>query len=111
MNFRQEIKQREKHIIELLQKNKNENTPARMAWKQMLIYYEIKDYLEGSNHIEIIASVYNYLNFSYKTLFRLADDNHIGERTIYRYRKQYLSCFEFCYRMCLKMPYNVFSNA
>ena len=78
MEFRQEIKEREKEILELLRKSKDPNAPVNLAWRQMLVYYEIKDYLEGSNHTVIIASVYNYVNLKYKTLFRLADDNHIG---------------------------------
>ena len=95
MKTRQKIKQEEMRIRELLY----ENEPAAIrAWKRMMDYFTTNDYLEGNNHIKIISYIYLTRHYLDETFYCCAWKNFIGERTLYRYRKKYVSCFTRFYK-------------
>lgn len=92
------IKKKEERIREMIILYEDEDTPARRAWKKMLEYFALNDRLEATNHIELIEYIYNPRRYVRQTLFCVAWNNYIGERTLYRYRKKYIKCFDLCYR-------------
>ncbi len=71
----------------------NRNTKYINTYNNLLGYFLLFDELYQTNHYDIIKSIYEnnsiYHNIIYKTF-----ENNVSERTIYRYRKQYIICFK-----------------
>lgn len=67
---------------------------AKAVWRDLLDYYETKDCLENTRHREIIDAVYNRRQPTALKHIALSVDLNLSERTLYRYRKEYLQCLE-----------------
>ena len=96
MSTRQDIIADEECIRELLLYEKE--YAAIRAFEKMRDYFVTNDYLEGYHHCEIIEYIYLTKHYQEETLCRIALENHVGERTLYRYRKKYIICFQFHYK-------------
>ena len=81
----------EKDIVKFL----NDGTEEfRLVWERFLDYYCTKDALEHSNHVDFIRAVYAKAQPRALKHVALSCDLHVSERTLYRYRRQYLKCLE-----------------
>ena len=81
----------EQKLIKLLTED---NDDFRLIWTRFLDYYATKDALENSNHIDFIRTIYSKKQPHTLKHVSLSCNLHISERTLYRYRKQYLQCLE-----------------
>ena len=97
MGTRQKIKKEEAWIRDLIEENQDQESAAVRAWKKMIDYYVMKDFLEGHHHVEIILYIYRTKNYLNQTFYCCAWKNYVGERTLYRYRKKYILCFKQYY--------------
>ena len=79
----------EKQMIELLNSQKS-NICA--VWQALLDYYKLKDRLENTRHSDVIAAVYSKHQPTALKHVALSVDLHVSERTLYRYRTEYLNC-------------------
>ena len=93
MIIRQKIREDENRIKAMLMKNKARDCAVWRAWDRLMDYFSTKDYLEGSNHVQIIKYIYLRKHYLKESFFSVAWKNYIGERTLYRYRKKYIECF------------------
>ena len=82
----------EKEIIALLNAP---NDAFLHVWARFLDYYTTKDALEHSCHLAVIHAVYAKEQPRALKHVALSCDLHVSERTLYRYRKEYLRCLAF----------------
>ncbi len=97
METRQKIKEEEAWIRKLINENSSQKDVAIRAWNRMMDYFITNDFLDGHNHAQIISYIYQTNRYLNETVYCFAWKNHIGERTLYRYRKKYILCFKRYY--------------
>lgn len=91
MNTKAKIKHTELKIGAAL--NGCTNQAVKNAFQHLKEYYSTTDYLKKTIHASIIDAIYLDLNWELKGAISLSLHEHIGERTLYRYRAEYLKCF------------------
>ena len=77
----------ERKIIALLDSH---NEDIALLWHRFLDYYATKDRIEGSDHCHIIAAIFAKRQPRALKHVALACELHLSERTLYRYRINYL---------------------
>ena len=93
----------EKIVMNLL----NENIESfQTVWTRFLDYYAAKDALENSNHVSFIHAIYAKEQPRALKHVALPLELHVSERSLYRYRKQYLKCLALMARQ-LDFPLNL----
>lgn len=76
------------------------DSTAKSAFEKMLSRFADEDEKELSNHSEIIFTLYVKRDFNY--IFQLEARFNVSESTLGRYRKKYLSWFDFYYKKLKK---------
>lgn len=84
------IKAQEEQIFNLLDEG---NAFAVASFEKLYIRFEEDDAMDFTCHAAIIRTI--YIVRSEHFLWRIAADHHVGERTLYRYRKEYVKWFYF----------------
>ena len=93
MNTKAKIKETELKIGAAIKGDAPENQAVQNAFRRLKEYYSMTDYLKETKHSSIIEAIYLDLNWELKGAISLALNEHTGERTLYRYRAEYLKCF------------------
>ncbi|MBS1401029.1 MAG: hypothetical protein KH054_10800 [Firmicutes bacterium] len=93
MNTKAKIKETELKIGAAIKGAAPENQAVQNAFRRLKEYYSMTDYLKETKHSSIIEAIYLDLNWELKGAISLALNEHTGERTLYRYRAEYLKCF------------------
>ena len=83
MNTKAKIKETELKIGAAIKGAAPENQAVQNAFRR----------LKETKHSSIIEAIYLDLNWELKGAISLALNEHTGERTLYRYRAEYLKCF------------------
>ena len=92
MNTKAKIKETELKIGAAIKGAAPENQAVQNAFRRLKKYYSMTDYLKETKHSSIIEAIYLDLNWELKGAISLALNEHTGERTLYRYRAEYLKC-------------------
>ena len=72
---------------------REERIAAERAWERFMDYYSTKDYMEGHTHVEIIEYIYHAKQYEREACECSARKTFVTDRTMYRYRKNYIKCF------------------
>lgn len=88
----EKIKTKEKRIADLL---KTKNPFALKTFKAVAFYYYIYDQIPPfTNHFNNIKKLYS--SCIEESIVKLSRILYTTDRTLTRYRKEYLQCFELC---------------